>query len=221
MMYYLAIQNNYNEVQFSLMSGTTAIISDSLSKLHASKELVAHLNTLLISHNLTLSDLSFIAANCGPGPFTTLRVVITTVNGIAYASKLPLIGINALEAFAHEWNDDSYAITAILFNAFGNDLYALVTKGTEHLLYGVYSIQDLLHELDTLPGTIRFLGNGTDLHAQIIREKMGDKAYIPESNPEYSSLASIARMGLEKWKSEKHGASELMPLYLKQHPAQR
>lgn len=220
-MYYLAIQNNYNEVQLALMHGTIPTISDSISKLKASKELIERLNTLLESQKITLSNLSFIAANCGPGPFTTLRVVITTVNGLAYASTIPLIGINALEAAAREWHDDAYPVTAILFNAFGNDVYTLISKGNQQLLYGVYSIGELLNQLKNMPDTIRFLGNGTMLHQDLIQKELGQKAYIPKDNPGYCSLKAIAQIGYDKWKSEKSGASELMPVYLKQHPAQR
>lgn len=220
-MYSLAIQNNYDEVQFALMQDTTQIQYDSISKMKASTELISHVNSLLATHNLSLSDLSYIAANCGPGPFTTLRVVITTINGIAYATKIPLIGINGLFAAAHEWQDDTYPLTAILFNAFGNDVYALVMKQNKQLMYGAYAITDLLLELKNESGTIRFLGNGTTLHKNLIASELGSKAYIPETIPAYCSLEAIARMGYEEWSSKQSGVSELMPVYLKQHPAVR
>lgn len=221
MMYSLAIQNNYNEVQFALMKDTTQITYDSISKLKASIELVSRLNNMLTSQNIALTDLSYIAANCGPGPFTTLRVVITTVNGIAYATGTPLIGINGLQAAAHEWKNESYPTTAILFNAFGNDVYTLVIKQNEQLLYGVYSIETILEQLNNEPETIRFLGNGTTLHKELIMNTLGSKASIPDSIPAYCSLKAIADMGYEQWESKKSGTSELMPVYLKQHPAVR
>ncbi len=220
-MYSLAIQNNYDEVQFALMQDTTQISYDSISKMKASTQLIPHLNSMLATNNISLSDLSYIAANCGPGPFTTLRVVITTVNGIAYATKIPLIGINGLFAAAQEWQDEAYPLTAIFFNAFGNDVYTLVTKQNKQLMYGAYAITDILLQLKNESGTIRFLGNGTTLHKDLIESELGSHAYIPEVIPAYCSLEAIARMGYEEWKSKQSGVSELMPVYLKQHPAVR
>ncbi len=46
---------------------------------------------------LRFLDLAFIAAHQGPAPFTTLRVCLTTVNGFAFATGMPLIGINGLQ----------------------------------------------------------------------------------------------------------------------------
>ncbi len=218
-MYYLTIQNNYDEVQLALMSGTTRAHSDSITKTKASKELIIRINNLLMSAKIKLCDLSFIAANYGPGPFTTLRVVITTVNGLAYAKQIPLIGVNALKAAACEWRDPKYPTTAILFNAFGNDVYTLVEHNDTQLFYGVYPIKILLEKLKTVPGTIRFLGNGTALHQKLISEYLSEKAYIPENNPTYCSLSQIALMGLAEWKSVTQGEHQLVPLYLKRHPA--
>lgn len=218
-MYYLTIQNNYDEVQLALMAGTALIQSDSIAKTKASKELIIRINNLLMSANIKLSDLSFIAANYGPGPFTTLRVVITTVNGLAYAKQIPLIGVNALKAAACEWQDPKYPITAILFNAFGNDVYTLVEHNDTQLFYGVYPIKVLLEKLKTVSDTIRFLGNGTTLHQHLINEYLAEKAYIPEHNPAYCSLSQIAQRGLAKWKSVTQGEHQLVPLYLKRHPA--
>ncbi len=219
-MYYLTIQNNYDEVQLALMSGSIPAHSTSLAKTKASKELIIRINNLLMSTNIKLSDLSFIAANYGPGPFTTLRVVISTVNGLAYAKQIPLIGINALKAAACEWRDPKYPTTAILFNAFGNDVYTLVEHNSTQLFYGVYPIEKLLEELKAVPNTIRFLGNGTTLHKKLIITHIAEKAYIPEHNPAYCSLSQIAQMGLAQWKSVAQGEHQLMPLYLKRHPAQ-
>ncbi len=219
-MYYMVIQNSYDKVQIALIHGTTQISSHSLSKLNASKELITHISALLKSANISLDDLSFIAANCGPGPFTTLRVVITTVNGLSYAKKIPLIGVNALKAAAHEWHDPAYPITAVLFNAFGNDVYALAQRNDQELLYGVYPIEKLLDELKAIPETIRFMGNGTTLHKELILKECAH-AYIPEDNPVYCSLSAISSLGREEWELKKTKEYSLEPVYLKQHPAAR
>ena len=57
---------------------------------------------MLKQHALTFSGLAFIAAHQGPAPFTTLRVCLTTVNGFAFATQVPLIGVNGLKELVDE-----------------------------------------------------------------------------------------------------------------------
>ena len=218
-MYYLVIQNNYTEVQLALMAGKEVVASSSINKIEASKELIIRIDKLLHEACISLSNISFITANTGPGPFTTLRVVITTVNGLAYATQIPLIGVNALYAAAQEWDDPAYATTALFFNAFGHDVYALVIHNNKKLFYGVYPINTILQELKKRETLIRFLGNGVTLHQDLIRQTVAEKAFIPENNPAYCSLEQIARMGWQQWKEGTRGEDELLPVYLKQHPA--
>ena len=217
-MYYLALQNTYDEVQCALMNGEDLIDQVSLSKLHASASLINELNELLSRNNQSITDMKFIAANVGPGPFTTLRVVITTVNGLSFAQKIPLIGVNALDAAAREW-DASLEPTAILLNAFGDDVYTLLIKDDAQLLYGSYSIETVVQTVKKLETPVRFLGNGTTLHQTTLQNELGQLAIIPESIPPYCSLQTIALMGYEKWKQSAGKTMQLEPVYLKQHPA--
>ena len=53
----------------------------------ASAQLLPLIDQLLVQHECELSDLDFIALDQGPGAFTSLRVVLTTINGIAFAQK--------------------------------------------------------------------------------------------------------------------------------------
>lgn len=59
------------------------------------------INEILEEENLNYSDLNAIAVNIGPGSYTGLRIGVSTVKGLAYAMKIPVIGINSLEALAN------------------------------------------------------------------------------------------------------------------------
>ncbi len=221
MIYYLAIQSTYDDVQIALMKGHSSITTKAISKMEASEKLMPTILDILKQSKIALDKLSFIAANQGPGPFTTLRVVITTINGLAYAKLIPLIGIDGLRATLAEWSDPTYPATAILLNAFGNDVYTLIQSDNKEPLYGVYAIDTLLEKLKGHSGTIRFIGNGAILHKLKIEGVLGKKAFIPDTNPNYCSLDQIAKMGYESWSSDKKGLQQLEPLYLKKHPMQQ
>lgn len=211
---FLAIQNTYQQVQMALSINGTLSDIISLDKTVASRDCINALDQLLCQNLVSLSDLSFIAVNHGPGPFTTLRVVISTVNGLSFASKISLIGINGMQALASEYSESQ---KVILLNAFGNDVYYLIeTPGSQTM--GVTNAASLIqHVLQKIPhDPILFLGNGTLLYQELITATFGDRAHFPHPMPETTSLQTIAQLAAARWKSHENISFELQPLYYKQ-----
>jgi len=189
-----------------------------INKINASAHCIPAIDTLLKEHNITLADLSCIVANCGPGPFTTLRVVLTTVNGIQAASSLPLIGIDSLDALIQEYSNPAYPLTVALLNAFNHDVYyAIAHTPTRTITKGCQNNTDFItHLAQTYPEQpIQFVGNGVMLHREFIKNMFGTYAYIPTPLPETCSLEQIARMGLAAWEQGKSQTTPLVPHYLK------
>ena len=96
----------------------------------ASSLLVPYIKQILEKNSLKISDLDFICADQGPGAFTSLRVTIATINGISFASKIPLIGIDGLDALNQETLSDVMLkkqgvpeILIVLLNAYNNEVY--------------------------------------------------------------------------------------------------
>ena len=58
-----------------------------------SRDLLARMQQLLAAQDVAWSDISGIVVFRGPGSFTSLRIGITTVNAIAYAQHIPLVGV--------------------------------------------------------------------------------------------------------------------------------
>lgn len=219
MKHFLSIQNTYTHVELALFQDRQLINWVSEDKLRASKHFVLLIAGLLQEHHIKFSDLSFLAVNQGPGPFTTLRVVIASVNGLSYATKIPLVGVDALEAFLLEHENHMYPNTVALLNAFNQDVYFGISRqGLAIVEKGYKNIAILLQELNaTIPGqTIRFIGNAAELYSKEIKDVFGDHAYIPSPMPQTTSIQQIGLMGLNQWDRQENVLQELYPLYLKQ-----
>lgn len=216
---FLVLQNTYDELQIALLKGSQSIALRSISKMEASTRFISELQDILDEHSITLSDIPFIVVNQGPGPFTTLRTVLACANGLSFASKIPLIGIDGLDAFSAEYNDTHYPNTVILLNAFGQDVYFAI-QSNNTLKKGYDNIDAILEQIkQTMPQEkIRFLGNGTQLFQEKIIATFGQHAFIPKDIPLYCSIEAVGKLGLEKWKTDKTGSHQLLPLYLKKHP---
>ncbi len=218
---FIAIQSTYHEVQLALMNNEGIIQQINIDKKQASKLVIVHMKHLLETYGIDLQSIPYIAVNQGPGPFTTLRVVIASVNGISFASNIPLIGIDAFDAMLTEWSNPTYPTTVVLFNAFSHDVYFAIEQPNNPTRKGYNNIDRLLEQCKELPGTIRFLGNGTHLHREKINHVLGDRAFISAPLPEYCSVKQIGIIGQQQWENDQKGSKQLLPLYLKKHPAEQ
>lgn len=219
MKHYLSIQNTYTHVEMALFQDSQLINWVAEDKLRASKHFVLLIAGLLEEHHIKFADLSFLAVNQGPGPFTTLRVVIASVNGLSYATKVPLVGIDALDALILEHENNLYPNTIALLNAFNQDVYFGVSRqGLANIEKGYKSISTLLQELrESIPDqAVRFIGNAAELYSKEIMDTFGAHAYIPNPMPQTASIQQIGLMGLNQWDKQENVVQELYPLYLKQ-----
>lgn len=213
---FLTVQNSYHDVQISLSHGPAIIDQARASKIDASKSLTPMIGELLEKNQEHLSSLKFIAANYGPGPFTTLRTVLATVNGLGFATDLPLIGVDALDAMIFEHQKSTAIPFAVLLNAFNQDVYFAIADA-DRRQRGCKNGQLLITELaeQFAHGPINFTGNGTELHKEFIHATFGPRAIMHEPIAESPSIETIALLALKKWERQDGLETQLLPLYMK------
>lgn len=218
MSYFLAVHNTYTTVEIGLFANDQLIDHIALEHKLASKELMVTIAHLLARHTRSLTDLQFIAAHQGPGPFTTVRVVISSVNGLAFATGLSLVGINGMEVLVLEQHSKTNSVVVGLLNAFGNDLYFGIAHQQKMHTIGYKPATALLHEIaQEYPNQdITFVGNGTTLHRVTIQEIFGSRAQIPDPLPEYCTLEQLGKHAYEQW-CDGTKQAQLQPLYIKPH----
>jgi tRNA threonylcarbamoyladenosine biosynthesis protein TsaB len=209
---FLIINSTYEDVDVALYCDKAMIDREIIHKHVANKYLIPSIDKILHKNNISLSALSFIAVNKGPGPFTTLRTVIVAVNGISFASQIPLIGINGLEVLFDEHKQNS-STTVALLNAYGQDVYfyTKTEQGCEN------SIQLLERLKKIVPSqNIYFIGNGVEVYRTQIELIFQEQAIIPFPLPQFASTNSIAAVALECWHSKNNISTQIMPYYMKE-----
>lgn len=213
---FLAIQNSYHDIQIALFENAHIIDARQTDKIQASKMLIPLFNDLLDKNSLALSQLNFIAANIGPGPYTTLRTVLASVNGLSFATQLPLIGVDSLDAMVHEYQTSDSSLI-VLLNAFNQDVYFAIRSPNDEIQKGCMSINSFLaHIAQTIPHeTLRFVGNGTSMHQDVIQNTFGPRALLTDPIPEGPSIEVIGALALEKGERSEGLERQLMPIYLK------
>ena len=118
--YGLIAQYPYDNIECALTNNGVILESATVSKFQAIEQFVPTLAQLLTNNHLTLADISYIGVNVGPGPFNTLRAMLATMNGIHFATQIPLVTLNALELLLEEHSQED---TVAMLHAFGKEVY--------------------------------------------------------------------------------------------------
>jgi tRNA threonylcarbamoyladenosine biosynthesis protein TsaB len=176
---------------------------------------------------ITIPEVSGIALSIGPGSFTGLRIGLSTVKGLAYGWRIPVVGISTLLAQAARASDFDGLICALL-DARKNEVYvALFRKRgqelarlTEDLLVPVGSVIDQVRgAAGDMP--CLFIGDGARRYEKLLLDALGGRARLCEENSVSSCAAAVARLGMERMRrSEADDLGELVPVYLRPSEAE-
>ena len=97
----LAIDTSTAQIGIALYDGTQVLAESVwISKQHHTTQLAPALAGLLSRTGVSMDMVSALGVALGPGSFTSLRVGLALVKGIALARKLPVIGISTMDVIA-------------------------------------------------------------------------------------------------------------------------
>ena len=215
-----------------------------------SKHLLEMVHTVIREAGLILSDLDGFAVTRGPGSFTGLRIGISSIKGLALAVNKPVVGISSLLALAQQARafeqqmptpaqqehtpaqpehdlkqqiSPTSHLVCPLIDARKGEVYvslyrcdadALTSEHEERVL----APQEALQNIDS---SCMFVGSGAVLYRDIITDQLGDVASFAPDDRHIIQASTVARLGLEQFKSGEDGeVADLVPYYIRKSDAE-
>lgn len=117
------MKNYLLALETAVRGGSIALFKDNLyicgwkgqSKISKSEDILEEIKKLLYINNVDMKFIKQIVFSQGPGSFTGIRIGIATALGLSKSLNIEMAGINLLETFLIEINENITTIAAIPF----------------------------------------------------------------------------------------------------------
>jgi len=212
----LAVDTSTAQMGLALYDGAQVLAESAwISASHHTQSLAPAAQEMLSQTGLRMDSVSVLAVAIGPGSFTSLRVGVSFVKGLALARKIPVVGINTLDILAFAQPAIEIPLIALLQagrNKFAWVRYHAGAKGWQ--AEGSASVA-------TLPDLMKLINDPHivcgELNAEERAQIQTNKNVLlasPAMSVRRPSL--LAELGWQKWKlNEVENAAALAPIYLR------
>jgi tRNA threonylcarbamoyladenosine biosynthesis protein TsaB len=202
------------------------VIAESLSDIPVthSERLLTSLEQVLREGRCALEDLDGWAVSIGPGSFTGLRIGVSTVKGLAFATQKPVSGVSTLDVLASQLHPTPYLICPIL-DARKEEVYAAFYRYGEEEFpkrrcdYQALRPEDLVRAIGEK--TI-FVGDGVRRYGDFLSQSLSSLAVFPADPFFHIPHGSVlAKRGLELIQNRSTlDLSTFTPLYVRPSEAE-
>ena len=188
-----------------------------------SERLLGAIELILKEAHIAIGDLDGWTISIGPGSFTGLRIGVSTVKGLAFATQKPVAGVSTLDALAHQISFTPYLISPILDARKGEVYSAFYRFGEEgHLkrqsAYQAIKPEDLVKDIKER--TI-FIGDGLKTYGDYLRNSLPSLAVFPPASLNVIHASGMARLGLDLLRRGEHlDLANFTPLYIRPSEAE-
>ena len=220
----LAFESSAKPASVALLrDGKLLSVYTQCSQLTHSRTLLPMAEDMLKNAELSLRDVDLFAVAHGPGSFTGVRIGVSAVKGLAWATEKPAVGVSTLEAMSwHGLAAGEGCLICCAMDARRQQVYnALfeIRDGRPHRLTEdrAISVPDLIAELQSCGRTPFLVGDGAVLCKAAI-----DAAGLPAAlAPENLRLQSAWGVAMAAREHEPASADLLQPVYLRLSQAER
>ena len=217
-------------IETSTKTGSVAVVSDkaviaqySLNiEITHSERLMSTVDRVLRDTGIALSQLDGFAVATGPGSFTGLRIGVSTVKGLAFATGKPTAAVPTLYALA--WNVPHAALPVCpLLDARKNEVYAAVYTSDGSALRQAMpeAVVPLSRLGDLVSGRAVFTGEAALLYRDEIETMFGERALFAPRSVILPAAAAVAEIGLGMIRTGRQtDIDSLAPTYIRRPEAE-
>jgi tRNA threonylcarbamoyladenosine biosynthesis protein TsaB len=188
-----------------------------------SERLLAAVEFILKESRLPLQEIDGWAISLGPGSFTGLRIGLSTVKGLAFASGKPAVGVPTLDVLASQIAPTPYLICPLL-DARKKEVYSAFYRyrdGDSPESVSAYQAcrpEDLVRQVTEK--TI-FAGDGTRSYGDFFRNALPSLAMVAPAPFHWPRGSTVAMLGLKRLrKREIPDLASLTPIYVRASEAE-
>ena len=188
-----------------------------------SERLLGTIELILKEARFALGDLDGWVISLGPGSFTGLRIGVSTVKGLALATKKPVAGVSTLDVLAYQISSTPYLICPILDAKRGEVYTAFYRYGERNDLkrqsaYRAIKPEDLMKDIQER--TI-FIGDGVKTYRDYLKKSLESLAIFSPDSISFPHGSGVAKLGLELLrKGEFLDLANFTPLYVRPSEAE-
>mgnify|MGYP002749796230 FL=1 len=218
-------------IETSTPVGSIALVEGPLLKAQSilnisathNQRLLPGIERILTDAGWSLDGLDGFAVSIGPGSFTGLRIGLSVIKGLAWATGKPLAGIPTLDALAGNVSFSSQQICPILDARKGEIYTALYRRGdegipqklTSYLVIKPEELVNLIVEKTVL------VGDGLLPYGDYLEKELGDLLVQAPPHLNLVHASSVGWLGWLKFRSGKYeDVSRITPLYVRPSEAE-
>jgi tRNA threonylcarbamoyladenosine biosynthesis protein TsaB len=187
------------------------------------KHILTAIDAVLSLSGASIADIDVYAVTRGPGSFTGLRIGVSTMKGLAFATGKPIVGISSLEILAHQAGGDS-ALVCAMIDARRNEIYWRVyrRKGDILICCGdeqVGPVEDLAGQIDD---RCMFIGNAALQYASRLPGLVKHEIQWPPAVDNAIRPAVLAQLAWQRFQQgQVDDVETLVPVYIRKSDAEK
>jgi tRNA threonylcarbamoyladenosine biosynthesis protein TsaB len=165
--------------------------------------LVPAIERVLVSGGIKKEQLDLFAVVVGPGSFTGLRVGVSTVKGLAFALRKPVVGVSALDALVLNVAQagEQHAVCPMV-DAGRGEIYTAL-----YLPSGSGTYEKTLEERTVRPGEflsligekVIFLGDGSEKYRDLISDTLPGRSFFAPLRFNQVRASAVGLAGRKKF----------------------
>ncbi len=201
------------------------VLSDTLLHIPVthSETLLGAIEFVLREARCSIDDVDGWALSLGPGSFTGLRIGVSTVKGLAFATGKPVAGVATLDVLASQVSPTSYLICPIL-DARRKEVYSAFYRYKDRSFLERQTDDQALRPEDLarkITEQTILIGDGVKTYKDFLLRSLPSLAIFPAAPLHFPHGSVVATLGFELLKKGEHlDVSAFSPIYIRPSEAE-